>query len=185
MTLSAAAHGSPSLEGAGVWPAYRSCSRATWRGEWPPELAALSPSTPLPPSTLITGPVGCGKTHIATALLVTWQEAGQRGLWRDVGDLLRQVKATFGMEPGEFLDPLERLRTCDFLVLDDLGAEQPTDWNESAIGQLIRYRHGHSRKTIVTTNLAAADLEPRVASRISAGLVIRLAGRDRRREFSA
>jgi DNA replication protein DnaC len=48
------------------------------------------------------------------------------------------------------------------LVLDDLGAERPTDWALEQIAYIVESRHAVDALTIVTTNYAPSQLAERL-----------------------
>ena len=102
---------------------------------------------------------------------------------------------------GEFLTP-ERLRSATLdlergfirfaawqaaavLVLDDLAALRGTPHVVEHLIRLIGTRYDERRATIVTSNLSldalGQHLDPRIASRFQAGLVLDLGQVDRRR----
>lgn len=130
---------------------------------------------------VIVGPTGTGKTRAACA-------AVRRAVWDalevvflSVPELLDQLR------PGGPADAWEAYTECDRLVVDDLGAERPTDWTSERLYALVNRRWNDCRPLVATTNLdpsALADhLGERTFSRLVGGaLVLRLAGQDRRRQ---
>jgi CheY-like chemotaxis protein len=131
------------------------------------EVAAWA-ATPLPRLLVLVGPTGTGKT---------WQA------WGALRALGREHQAVKGaglhrLDRGE----LRTLVTCGVLLLDDLGARTSPGALASAL-EVIDLRGDERRLTIVTTNATFSDLgqiEPRLASRLAAGKIVKLAGRDRR-----
>jgi DNA replication protein DnaC len=102
----------------------------------------------------LIGPPGVGKTHIAVAVLrhvVTTQAA--RGLFYDVRDLLRIIRSTYNpvVRTAE-MDILRPVMEADLLVLDDLGAEKPSEWVEETVNLIVNTRYNERRPTIFTTN---------------------------------
>jgi len=102
----------------------------------------------------LIGPPGIGKTHIAVAVL---RQAivgrGARGLFYDVRDLLRVIRSTYNpiVRTAE-MDILRPVMDADLLVLDDLGAEKPSEWVEETMNLIVNTRYNERRPTIFTTN---------------------------------
>lgn len=131
------------------------------------------------------GPVGVGKTHAAVAQA-------------------REVACRFGLDvwtvtTAELLDRLrpggdegagERAASVGLLVLDDLGAERPTDWTAERLAVVIDRRWVDQLPIVATSNLTPGPsgslieaLGERSYSRLvgSGAVVIRWQGDDRRR----
>jgi hypothetical protein len=168
------------LADAGVWEGYLHCTRACWRGTWPVELAALGVSRHL---CTILGPVGSGKTHLATAILGEWLGRGGQGRWLETSTAIEEIREAIAR--GRAVRLTEKLKTeGGLVVLDDLLSEQATDWTAAVLSHVLRYREGRQLPTVVTANVTdLVDLdriEPRLSSRCGAGIVIGLSGGDQR-----
>ncbi|HVT60355.1 MAG TPA: hypothetical protein VHR45_18425 [Thermoanaerobaculia bacterium] len=172
------------LAAAGVWEEYLHCSRESWHGEWPEAQLDGFGRGPRPLCTIF-GAVGSGKTHLATAILGEWLRGGGRGLWQETSTALAEIKRAMAGGGGEGLGDrlVDRLKSHEhLLVLDDLLSEQGTDWTESLLSHVLRYRQGRRLPTVITANVTdLVDLdriEPRLSSRCGAGIVIGLEGGD-------
>jgi len=71
------------------------------------------------------------------------------------------------------------------LVLDDIGAERPTEWVREKLNMIIYFRNNKGLKTLFTSNFAPAQLQERLDERISSRIiqqceVLNLGGPDRR-----
>lgn len=103
---------------------------------------------------LFIGSIGVGKTHLAVGVLrrlVT--ERGVRGLFCDYRELLRKIQNSYN--PQVQTTELEVLRpvfAAEVLVLDDLGAQKPSEWMWDTIALILNTRYNNKQSTIVTTN---------------------------------
>ena len=103
---------------------------------------------------LLIGPPGIGKTHIAVAVLrQVVLEKGVRGLYYDTRHLLSTIRSTYNpVTRTSEVDILSPVMEAELLVLDDLGAERPTDWVEETMNLIVNTRYNDRRPTIFTSN---------------------------------
>lgn len=102
----------------------------------------------------LVGPPGIGKTHIAAAVLRNVVvEKAVRGLFCDVRELLKTIRSTYNpvVRTAE-MDVLRPVMEAELLVLDDLGAEKPSEWVEETMNLIVNTRYNERRPTIFTTN---------------------------------
>ena len=119
------------------------------------------------------GDVGTGKTHLAVAVM---NELIKRkrvpSLFVTVPELLDNLRGTYN-DPGRDIDEwMDAVKNADFLVLDDLGSERPTEWVRERLFVVINHRYREQLPTLFTSNIGpkdlAAQLGERTASRIIA-----------------
>lgn len=116
---------------------------------------------------LLHGGYGCGKTHLAAAIANARLAAGQPVMFVNAPDLLDHLRATFG--PGSevsYDDLFERVRNVPLLIVDDLGAESPTQWATEKLYQIFNHRYNASLPTVVTSNVELDRFDPRLRSRL-------------------
>jgi DNA replication protein DnaC len=144
---------------------------------------------------LLVGPCGVGKTHLAVSLLKrVISEKGDRGLFYDFRDLLREIQSSWNpVSQTSELDILRPVLEADLLVLDELGANKPTDWVRDTMSHIINCRYNDRKLTIFTSNYldnpvrqGEESLTDRIGTRLRSRLyemckVIEIQGEDFRR----
>jgi DNA replication protein DnaC len=103
---------------------------------------------------LFLGTCGVGKTHLAVALLKqVITEKGDSGLFYDFRDLLREIQASWNsISQTSELEVLRPVLEARVLVLDELGANKPTEWVRDTIAHIINCRYNDKKITIFTSN---------------------------------
>lgn len=86
-------------------------------------------------------------------------------IYRQTGALLNELRK--GYKDDTFGSLLEDCKKCWLLILDDLGAEQKTEWAFSMLDEIIDSRYINRQRTIITTNVQPSKLSERIASRLS------------------
>ncbi len=116
---------------------------------------------------LLDGTYGCGKTHLAAAIGNVRLERGEAVLFITSPDLLDHLRSTYGPSSEVAYDEMfDRVRNAPLLVLDDLGTENPSQWAQEKLFQLLNYRYSMRLPTVITTNADLDTLDPRVRSRL-------------------
>jgi DNA replication protein DnaC len=139
------------------------------------------------------GSSGTGKTTLAMLVSRTVLEAGRSVAIYSLPKLLARIRRTFDAEAGEqsYSDLFERLATVDLLHIDDLGAENRTEWVLEQLYALVNERYEAQRSLVVTTNLEEPELEEQIGERVVSRLVemcgnpLPLFDEDRRMHVSA
>ncbi|WP_443334612.1 ATP-binding protein [Streptomyces sp. ZAF1911] len=115
------------------------------------------------PSLLLWGNTGTGKTHEAYGAIRALTAAGCGVDWQAItaADLYAQTRPRPGVDL-EYM--LRRIVRVPLLLLDDLGAAKPSEWNEEINFRLLNWRAENQLPTIITSNLAPvriAGMDPR------------------------
>jgi DNA replication protein DnaC len=128
---------------------------------------------------LFIGSCGVGKTHLAVSLLKQIiLQTRDTGLFYDFRDLLRDIQNSWNaVSQSSELEVMRPVLSADVLVLDELGANKPTDWVRDTIGHIINCRYNDKKLTIFTSNYpdtAERPGEETLTDRIGARLRSRL-----------
>jgi DNA replication protein DnaC len=103
---------------------------------------------------LLTGPIGCGKTHLAVGIakeLISQKAAGC--LFYDYRELLKQIQNSYNSSvQATEMEVLRPVFDAEVLLLDELGAAKPTDWVWDTVSHILNTRYNDKRTTILTTN---------------------------------
>lgn len=116
---------------------------------------------------VITGPYGCGKTHLAAAIANYRADLGYLPMFVSIPDLLDHLRATFNPNSSVTLDHrFEEIRTSPMLILDDLGTQSMTSWGREKLYQLFNYRYLAELPTVITTPEFRDEMDARLLSRM-------------------
>jgi DNA replication protein DnaC len=120
------------------------------------------------------GETGCGKTHLASAIVNHRYEMGKPALFVVVPDFLDHLRSAFNPESKISYDKLfESVKTAPLLVLDDFGEQSTNPWVKEKLYQLINFRYNSRLPTVITTRLSLDEIMGEVDSSISSRLVDR------------
>jgi DNA replication protein DnaC len=120
----------------------------------------------------LCGGVGVGKTHLAVAVM---SELIRRrrvpSLFVTVPEFLDNLRGAYN-DPGRDLDEwMDAVKNADFLVLDDLGAEKPTEWVRERIFVLVNHRYREQLPTVFTSNTGPKDLADQLGERTASRII--------------
>ncbi|HYZ80818.1 MAG TPA: ATP-binding protein [Solirubrobacteraceae bacterium] len=117
------------------------------------------------------GNPGTGKTTLAMLVSKAALDAGRTVAIYSLPRLLSEIRDVFRAD-GSFVALLDRLTEVDLLHIDDLGAEQTTDWVLEALYSIVNARYEDERSIVLTTNCMDRDelceqITPRTVSRLT------------------
>ncbi|MFC2020869.1 ATP-binding protein [Chloroflexota bacterium] len=114
------------------------------------------------------GDNGCGKTHLAAAIVNYRYQIKQPALFIVVPDFLDHLRSTFSPESKISYDQLfESVKSAPLLVLDDFGKQTTSPWAQEKLYQVINYRYNAQLPTVITTNSSTDELDNPVVSRFT------------------
>jgi DNA replication protein DnaC len=140
----------------------------------------------------IMGDIGTGKTMLAMLISKAALDAGRTVAIYSLPRLLNLIREAIpSSREGEHEDGvvgfLDRLAAVDLLHLDDVGAENRTDWALEQLYSIVNTRYEEQRSVVVTTNLQPDELSEQIGARTVSRLIemcgdpLPLFGEDRRR----
>lgn len=139
-----------------------------------------------------TGDTGTGKTTLAMLISREALRAGHSVAIYSVPRLLAEIRSTFDADSDSSYEQLfHRLTRVDLLHLDDLGAEQQTEWVLEQLYAIVNERYEDGKALAVTTNLDELRLKEQIGERTVSRLVeicgdpLLMHGSDRRLDASA
>jgi DNA replication protein DnaC len=136
----------------------------------------------------IMGDVGTGKTTLAMLISKAALDAGRTVAIYSLPRLLNLIREAIEDEEG-VVGFLDRLSCVDLLHIDDVGAENRTDWALEQLYSIVNARYEERRSIVMTTNLDPQELAEQIGARTVSRLVemcgdpLPLYGEDRRREL--
>ncbi len=114
------------------------------------------------------GDNGCGKTHLAAAIVNHCYQNKKPALFIVVPDFLDHLRSTFNPESKTSYDRLfESVKSASLLVLDDFGKQATTPWAQEKLYQVINHRYNARLSTVITTNCSAEEIDSPIISRFA------------------
>lgn len=115
----------------------------------------------------LTGNFGCGKTYLVAAAFNELAKKGKKAACLYYPEFLRSLKERFS---DDYREIFNKVKKCDLLLIDDIGAETVTCWNrDEVLGTILQYRMQENLPTFFTSNLSINELETHLAYNDSEG----------------
>lgn len=132
----------------------------------------------------VSGPTGTGKTRLAYAVLqMAWRRHRVNVQMEQCSELVTKIRMAQYGDQGLSYTINSIAEWGRVQILDDFGAGSPNPREWAFLQSIVERREHFGLKTLVITNLTAAELQvvdARLASRIGGGLWLEMTGADRR-----
>lgn len=115
---------------------------------------------------VMSGSSGLGKTTLAAALYLD-MAARYVGAYNWINAAEFAVGVIDASQRGGLREYLNKWRTPDVLVFDDLGTESYGETVRTSIYYVINDRYEYNRRTIITTNLNMTDMQKKLGQQIA------------------
>ncbi len=121
---------------------------------------------------LLTGAPGLGKTFLSACIARVVSEKGYSVVYDTAGRVFQRFDASkfHWRDDAAAGEDVDRILSCDLLILDDLGTEMTTSIVQSALYEIVNTRLMERRGTVISTNLNVEEIgrrySPQTASRI-------------------
>jgi DNA replication protein DnaC len=134
---------------------------------------------------LFMGPQGVGKTHLAVGIIKQlMRQKSVECLFCTFPELLKQIQNSYNpVSQASELSLLAPVLDAEVLVLDELGAQNPSSWVRDTVAYVLNYRYNENKVTILTTNYKDEDERKDAKSGITDTLSERIGIRMRSRLF--
>jgi len=117
---------------------------------------------------VLLGDNGCGKTHLAAAIVNYRYQNKKPSLFIVVPDFLDHLRSAFSPESKISYDQFfESVKRTPLLVLDDLGKQTTTPWAQEKLYQVINHRYNARLPTVITTNCSLDEMDSPISSRFT------------------
>lgn len=135
---------------------------------------------------------GCGKTSWACKIMGYYfrkiafnSGLENEGLFIYLPTFLEDIRNSYTNPTDEFSEVLSMVRNCRLLIVDDIGAENVSEWVRERLVSLVNTRVSEGLSTIYTSNLSPAELIDRLGERVGSRIIwgaqaVHISGKDRR-----
>lgn len=127
-----------------------------------------------PPILMFIGGTGTGKTHLLEAIARQYlRQEKDNGApytvrYELVSNMLRLMRNSFRANAEDTV--LSHVYNSDLLLLDDIGAEKPSEWVEQELFNIIEDRYKNNKLLVLASN----EVEPVIRSKLGDRIASRL-----------
>ncbi|MCF6780894.1 ATP-binding protein [Stutzerimonas stutzeri] len=161
----------------GIAPRFRECSFENYRTSVKGQAEALSVCRAYVDQfqenydagrcLLLLGNFGNGKTHLGCAILkAVVTRFGASALYVPAADFIAALKSSFVRDSAVTEQEIyAELASADLLLIDEIGAQNGTEFERQALHQVIDTRYRNRMPTIITSNLPSSELSAYIGDR--------------------
>ena len=117
-----------------------------------------------PKGLILFGDVGTGKTHASNCIANYLMTNSKTVLVINLGLYINKLQREWAEAEN---DVLQKVKTCDLFIIDDLGTEKISEFVISKTFMLIDTRYRADKPMIITTNLTVDQIAKKFNKRIS------------------
>ena len=117
---------------------------------------------------VLTGKNGCGKSHLLEAIGREMLAAGRLVRYEYVPAMLDQLRHTYEEDAEvKFAERWAMYNRAEVLILDDIGAEKPSEWAAEKVTALVEERYRSEKLLVAATNLTFDRMAEQIGARIA------------------
>lgn len=113
----------------------------------------------------IFGECGTGKTMLASIIANERAERNKSSVFIRAVDIFYELNPFFAQDKQAPIRKRTLMQTTPCLIIDDLGAEKPSDFTRATLFDVLDHRMNGNLQTIITTNFNIDQLEQRMNSK--------------------
>lgn len=122
-----------------------------------------------PRNIYISGKTGTGKTYLCNCVAKALLDRGFTVIFQPADDIINALGSLrFSPEPSQLG---LSLKTCDMVIIDDLGAEVPTQSGPALLLGLMNQRLSEGRSMMISSNLDLKELQKLYSDRFVSRLL--------------
>lgn len=110
----------------------------------------------------IYGDCGTGKTMLSSVIANERAELFKPSLFIGAVDIFQELNP-YSSDSKTAANRKMLVKNSPCLIIDDLGAEKPSDWTKQTLFEIIDFRYRENLQTIITSNFSIDELKTRLS----------------------
>lgn len=115
---------------------------------------------------IFRGETGTGKTHLSCGIGIELMKRHKTVRFITMQKLFRKLKESFGSSTEKESKIIELLAQTDLLILDELGVQMNSLYEQNILTDIMNERYERSRSTIFLSNLELTDIKSIIGDRV-------------------